>query len=357
MKNHSIVLSNRKPKTRIVIAGAGAIGGLIGGCLSRTGVDVWLIDPWREHIEAMQTSGLRLEEPDGVSAISVKAMHTSEISRLKKVNIVLLCVKSQDTAAMLTLVKPLLVEDGFVVSCQNGINEASISSVVGPSATLGCVIHIGATLIGPGHVKRLRRGGRFVLGEYSGGMTKRLKALATLLSLCAETEVTMDLRGERWAKLAENCAGNPLLALTGYTTQELGRNQAATHVRRALIRELVLVAEACGEHVKPILGIQPEVWKIPLSVAVADIDHGFTERAKVLRSARSSMSYDAEHGRPMEIDALNGYIVTKGRETGIETPINAIVVSMIRDMENGFLKPDPQNLAALATVVKADISE
>ena len=356
MKKRPINLTEEEHMAKIAVVGAGAIGSLIGGYLTKAGAHVWLVDPWREHVEAMQTRGLLLEEPDGVSTIKVKAIHISEIRRLGKADTVLLSVKSQYTMATLTVVKPLLVKDGCVVSCQNGINEDVISSIVGPSATFGCVIHLGATLIGPGHVKRLRRGGCLVIGEYIGGVTERLKALATLLSVCAETRVTEDLRGERWTKLAENSAGNPLLALTGYTTQELDGNRAATPVRRALVRELILVAEACGVHVKPILGIQPAVWKAPLSVGLAEIERGFSERAKVMVSARSSMSYDMEQGRPMEIDALNGYIVAKGRDVGIETPVNAVVVSMIRDMENGLLKPDPKNLSALAVVVNASVS-
>jgi len=92
----------------IAVAGAGAIGSLMGGCLARAGADVWLIDPWREHIEAIQTGSLRLEEPDGMSTVSVKAVHTSEIDRLEKIDIGLLSVKSQDTIAISPLLDPSL---------------------------------------------------------------------------------------------------------------------------------------------------------------------------------------------------------------------------------------------------------
>jgi 2-dehydropantoate 2-reductase len=345
-------LSENMRSLKVAVAGAGAIGSLIGGRLTEAGVDVWLVDSWREHVKTMQNGGLRLEGPSTTSTIGVKAVHTSEIDRLEPIDIILLSVKSYDTLPMVKLLKSHLNRNAFVVSCQNGMNEETIASVVGPSSTLGCIIYLGASLLAPGHVKQLRRGGRFMAGEYTGGVTKRIKTLGTLLSLCADTTITDDLRGERWAKLADNCTGNPLLAITGYTARELHADQAGTPIRRALIREIVLVAEALGERVKPILAVSADLWKIPLSVSVPEINQGFSLRAKVLVNARSSMSYDMEQGRPLEIDALNGYVLKKGREIGVETPVNAALVSMTRNLSQGIFKPDPKNLAILLEVVE-----
>jgi 2-dehydropantoate 2-reductase len=350
--SHRCDLAEGLRKLRIVVAGTGAIGSVIGGCLSRAGADVWLVGPWREHIRALQEEGLRMEDPDGVSTVKVKALHTSEIHRLEKADIVLLGVKSYDTAFMVTLVKPCLNKNAFVVSCQNGMNEEIISSMVGPSATLGCVIHMGATLMGPGHVRKSGRGGGLVIGEYTGGVTKRLETLALLLSVCAETTVTSNLRGERWVKLAQNSIGNPLLALTGYTSRQLHADKASTPVRRAILRELVLVAEALGETLKPMFGVRSELWKMSGSVELPAIEQGFSESARLLADGRSSMSYDLEQGRRMEIEALNGYVVRKGREAGIETPVNMAVVSMIQDLQNGRLKPHPRNLERLLDVIQ-----
>ena len=180
----------------IAVAGVGAIGAMIGGYLSRSMSNVWLIDSWWEHVRAMQRDGLHLEEQGVVTPVEVKALHASEIDRLKGVDILLVAVKSYDTAAMVSVVKPYLKPGAFAVSCQNGINEETIASILGPSATLGCLINWGAILVGLGHVKRLTRGGNFVVGEPDGRVTDRVKNLALLLSACAQTTITENLWGD-----------------------------------------------------------------------------------------------------------------------------------------------------------------
>jgi 2-dehydropantoate 2-reductase len=334
----------------IAVAGVGAIGAVIGGCLSRSMPNVWLIDSWWEHVRALQRHGLCLEEHGTATQIEVKALHSSEIGRLKGLDILLIAVKSYDTAAMVSLVKPCLKAVAFAVSCQNGINEETIASILGPYATLGCLINWGAILVGPGHVKRLTQGGNFVVGELDGKETDRVKDLALLLSACAQTKITDNLWGERWSRLAQNCIGNPLLTLTGYSVQELHAQEKVTLLLRTIILELINVAEAFGHRLVPIFDIQPEVWKTPVFKHVPAIEEAFSRHARALGNQRSSMDYDLEHGRPLEIDYLNGYIVRKGEEVGVSTPINRGIVAMVKDLERGLIQPGPENLATLLTI-------
>ena len=337
---------------RIVVAGAGAIGSVIGGSLTRAGVDIWFIDPWLDHVRALQAHGLFLQDPDTTSLIRVKALHMSEADALRDIDILLVCVKSYDTASTVSLLKPCLRPGAFAVSCQNGINEDTIASILGASFTLGCVIHLGATLMGPGHAKRLRRGGHFVVGELDGKVTERVKSLALLLSSCTETIITDNLRGHRWVKLAYNSSGNPLLALTGYTVQELYAQEKATPLIRAIILELIRVAEACGHRVEPIHGIPAEIWKTDVFTRVDAIEEAFREHARVLGNRRSSMVYDLEQGRPMETDFLNGYVARKGEDVGVATPVNRAIAEMVYNLEQGRVRPDPATLVPLLALVE-----
>jgi 2-dehydropantoate 2-reductase len=337
---------------RIAVAGAGAIGSVIGGSLTRAGADVWFVDPWLDHVRALQAHGLFLQDPDTTSSIRVKALHISEADALRDIDILLVCVKSYDTASTVSLLKPCLRPGAFAVSCQNGINEDTIASILGASFTLGCVIHLGAMLMGPGHAKRLRRGGHFVVGELDGKVTERVKSLALLLSSCAETIITDNLRGHRWVKLAYNSSGNPLLALTGYTVQELYAQEKAIPLIRAIILELIRVAEACGHRLEPIHGIPAEIWKTNVFTRVDAIEVAFREHARVLGNRRSSMVYDLEQGRPMETDFLNGYVARKGEDVGVATPVNRAIAEMLYNLEQGRVRPHPTTLVPLLALVE-----
>lgn len=147
-------------KKKIVVVGAGAIGGYAGGHMARGGEDVTLIDPWPEHVDHMNRHGLRL---DGVTrqeccVVPVKAIHLTEVQALAKsrpVDIAFICVKSYDTEWATALIAQYLAPDGFVVSLQNCMNEETVARVAGAERTLGCIASIvAAELVAPGHIQR-----------------------------------------------------------------------------------------------------------------------------------------------------------------------------------------------------------
>src|SRR5205807_3967160 len=193
--------------TRIGIVGAGAIGCVVGGLLTKAGRDVTLIDQWPEHIEAMKTRGLRLSGTCGDHTIPVRALHLHEVQGLREpFDLAFVAVKSYDTewATQLGLAY-LRRPGGVVVDFQNGINDERVAAVAGRERTLGCVITIGAGLYEPGHVIRTDEGGAFKIGELDGRDTERARRLVEALNHAAPTNLTTNLFGERWSKLAVNC--------------------------------------------------------------------------------------------------------------------------------------------------------
>src|SRR5262249_20655435 len=141
---------------RIAIIGAGAIGSVVGGMLTKSGRDVTLIDQWPEHVEAMRRQGLRLSGTCGDHVIRVKAMHVHELQSVSKpFDAAFVAVKSYDTEWATALVLPYLAQpDGHVVDFQNDINYERVAAVAGRQRTLGCVITIGARLYEAGRVLR-----------------------------------------------------------------------------------------------------------------------------------------------------------------------------------------------------------
>src|SRR5215831_11981261 len=210
--------------TRIGIIGAGAIGCVVGGLLTKAGCDVTLIDQWPEHVEVMKTRGLRLSGTCGEHLIPVRALHLHEAQSIgEPFDAVFISVKSYDTewATQLGLAY-LRAPGGVVVDFQNGINDERVAAVVGRERSLGCVILIGAGMYEGGHAIRTDTGQvGFYIGELDGRDTPRAQELARLLSDVALTKVTTNLWGQRWSKLAVNCMGNALAGLSGLGSAEL----------------------------------------------------------------------------------------------------------------------------------------
>jgi 2-dehydropantoate 2-reductase len=145
---------------RIGIVGAGAIGCVVGGLLTKAGRDVTLIDQWPEHVETMRRQGLRLSGTCGEHTVKVKALHLHEAQGLAEpFDAVFVAVKAYDTEWATALGAAYLgVPDGVVVDFQNGMNDERVAAVAGRGRTLGCVITIGAGLYEPGHAMRTDAG-------------------------------------------------------------------------------------------------------------------------------------------------------------------------------------------------------
>ena len=141
---------------RIGIIGAGAIGSVVGGMLTRAGHDVTLIDQWPEHVEKMRKEGLRLSGTCGDHVVRVKALHIYEAQSIAEpFDAVFISVKSYDTEWAASLgVQYLKKPNGVMVDFQNGINDDRVARVAGKHRALGCVITISASMYEPGHAMR-----------------------------------------------------------------------------------------------------------------------------------------------------------------------------------------------------------
>src|SRR5262245_3730402 len=194
-------------RERIVMLGAGAVGGYVGGHLALHGHDVTLIDFWSENIEAIRKNGLELSgmTPEERQVSHPKTMHMHDAASLAKqapVDIAFVAMKSYDTEWVTQLIKPYLAPGGYVVSLQNCINEERIANIVGWGRTLGCIAsRISVELFEPGKIRRQAPKGAashtvFRVGEVHGLATERAKRVAELLGVVDGAKVTSNLRSE-----------------------------------------------------------------------------------------------------------------------------------------------------------------
>jgi 2-dehydropantoate 2-reductase len=341
---------------RFGIVGAGAIGCVVGGLLTKAGRNVTLIDQWPEHVESMKRVGLRLSGTCGDHLIPVKALHIHEAQSVgEPFDAVFIAVKSYDTEWAthlgLTYLRP---STGMVVDFQNGINDERVAAIAGPERTLGCVITISAGLYEAGHAMRSDTGALgFKIGEHDGRDTPRARELVEVMNAVAPTQLTQNLWGERWSKLAINCMVNPVCGLSGLGSMEARTQPEVQLISIQLGAEVIQVGRACGYEVEPIYGIAAQRFVDAAAgrgVEATQADMAASGRSR--GGGRPSMLQDVMRGRRTEIDHLNGYVARRGSQVGVKTPFNDAIVELVNSFAVGTLRPDPKHLEPLLRMLR-----
>lgn len=297
--------------------GAGAMGCLYGGLLAEAGVDVSLVDVLREHVDAINAKGLHITGVSGDRVVRVPA--TTNPETVGRVELVLLFVKSYDTAKAMRDSMPLIGGDTYVLTLQNGLgNLKAIAESVGAGRVLGGTTSHGSTLVGPGEIRHAGVGPTVVgaLDRGSRGMAEKVADTFNRAGLL--TRVSDDVRGDVWGKVLINLGINALTALTGLRNGQLLEVPELRRLMRLAVEEGMRVADADG-------------------VDLAPIDHvaHVYEVAEATAANRSSMLQDVERGRRTEIDALNGAVVGLGERLGVETPVNRALTALVKGQEHG----------------------
>ena len=336
---------------KLAVLGAGAIGSNIGAYLTRAGWDITLIDPWPAHVEAMRHPGLKVTAQDEEFTVKVKAIHLGDVATLREqFDAVFLSVKSYDSVWATKFIEPYLKPAGILLPAQNSINEDWVAPVIGYTRVIGCVVTLGAALYEPGHVTRTSSPSRsaFALGELNGMITSRLQELVKVLAPVGPTRATANLWGERWAKLIVNCMANALAGITGMNNEDLRASAEVFSIAVKVAGEALTVAAALGVQVEPVGGLPArEYLDAARGVGLEDLRRKRVEAGRSVGAGRPSLLQDMLKGRRTEVDYLNGYVVRKGREVGVPTPMYQAIVEVTKRMEAGELKPDRANLQLL----------
>lgn len=344
---------------RLVVLGAGAVGGYVGGQLARAGFCVSLVDPWAEHVDHINAHGIRLADPLGEVVVRAEAMHLHEVQSFVRdpVDIAFICTKSYDTAWTAKMIRPYLKPNGIVVSVQNSINEEEIAAIVGPDRTLGCIAStISVAVTGPGSIQRARTPGGasytvFRVGEMHGRLTPRAAMVADILSSVDSAKVTPNLWGERWAKLVTNSMHHGILGAGGVSDHGLMQNPQTRSLAIRCAGEAIRVAQALGHDLEPILRMAPSLWCAAAdgdAKALTELDAGWVkwmERSK--EPHFGSIGHDLAHGRRTEIDYTCGYVAMKGQQVGQPAPTHAALTALVKRVERGELARGVQNLEPL----------
>lgn len=328
---------------KILIWGAGAIGGTLGAHLARSGHQITLVDRVAAHVDAINSQGLTITGPIAEFDVKVPAFTPETIDG--DFETILLCVKAQHTETATRDLQSHLAEHGVVVSFQNGLNELVIANVLGRERTLGCFVNFGADYIEPGVIHYGGRGA-LVLGELNGAITPRLQALhQTVLDFEAQASITTNIWGYLWSKLAY---GTQLFA-TALTNESIADALALPAYRplfTALAKEVLGVAQARGVQPESFNGFDPSAFmpnaNAALSEASLDEMVAFNRRSA---KTHSGIWRDlAVRKRRTEVDAQLGPIVTLAAEVGVSMPLVACLIELIHDIEDGRRQQTLANL-------------
>ena len=298
---------------KIAVLGAGAMGSLYGAKLSANGKnEVHLIDVWKEHIDAVNSNGLQMEEGDDVLLYENLKGHTSS-EETGVCDLVLVFVKSTVTKTAVESNAAVFGPDTVALTLQNGLgNIEQISSVIGAERVIAGTTAHGATMLSPGKIRHAGKG-KTIIGELGGHESDRIRKMAAVLEDAGmETVISGNVLGRVWDKLLVNVGINALTGITKLYNGQLLDYPEIEELLEKAVSEGVAVARAKGIR----LGFDDPVAHTK-------------DLCRATAANKSSMLQDILNGRQTEIEMMNGAIVREGKALGIETPVNLALTNLI----------------------------
>ncbi len=296
---------------RVLVHGAGAVGGYFGALLARGGHDVTLVARGA-NLAALQRDGLTVRLPDGAFRVApVRAV--AEPTLAPRPDLVLVCVKSYDTAAAAAALRPAVGPDTIVLSLQNGIeNEDVLAHALGLPPLMVALTRIGVELTAPGEVTYSGRG-EILFGEVDGRESLRARRVAEALAAAGiPYQLRRDILVAAWEKLAWNAGFNAVTALTQTTVAEALALPATRELIVGAMEEVDAVATALGVPVR----------RRRTEAVLADSVSGLPDFV-------TSMLQDLRRSRRLEHDAINGAVVRAAARAGVAVPVNRILVALL----------------------------
>jgi len=302
------------------IIGAGAVGGFYGALLTRAGSDVTFIARGA-HLEAIRQNGLRVSGPLG--DFTVRAAAESDPSKVGRVDVVMLAVKTYDNDAALPMLTALVGPETVVLTLQNGVDSPEqVASVVGEGATLAGPTYIAAAIEGPGVIRQTGTHRRVVFGEYFGPrreVTDRVRRIERVMQAAdIHAEAVADARTPLWEKFVYLAPFASFTAAARLPIGPLWEDEATRETFLSAVAEVEAVARATG------VGIGADA-RSRIAAYIASIPP----------STRSSMLIDLSQGKRIEVESLTGSVVRRGQAVGVPTPMMAALYAVLKPHREG----------------------
>jgi len=304
---------------KIAIIGCGAMGSVYAGLMADAGNEVWAVDTWKEHVDAINRDGLRVEGKSGDRTVRLRA--TTDGAEVGPCDLVIVATKASGVASAARTALSMTRPDTVILTIQNGLGAADRIAEAIPTSQvmLGVVGGFGASMKGPGHAHH--NGMELVrLGEMDGGETERLGRVVKVWEGAGfAARGYPDIHQMIWEKLICNCTFSGPCCLTGLTVGQILDSADVWPIARACAAEADTVARTKG-----------------IALGFDDVEAYVRAFGAKIRGAKPSMLQDHEARRPSEIDAINGAIPVEAAKIGLSAPTNATIAGLIRARESGF---------------------
>ena len=294
---------------RILVFGAGSIGSLIGGLLSRK-YDVTLLGR-KKHMDEMKKNGLK------ITGKTNNVFYPKTATKISgKYDLIILTVKAYDTEESMEILKPIIDSNTVILSLQNGLgNEEIIVNSRGNKGVLRGITNHGVIFVKPGEIHHSGMG-ETVIGEIDGKTTERIKKICSIFnSVGIKTRISNDIKKDVWSKTIINSAINPITAITGLKNGYLLKILGLTKLMEQVCIEGMRVANKSG------VFFDFDVFEKTKKIASLTVNN------------KSSMLQDLQNRKKTEIDFINGAIVEIGKKHGIDTPLNSMLTGMVKVLE------------------------
>jgi 2-dehydropantoate 2-reductase len=301
---------------KIAIVGTGAMGSVYAALLGTAGHEIWAIDAWQAHVDAIGANGLRLEGASGDRTVRLHA--TTDAKEVGPCDLVIIATKVMHVAQAAEATKALLGKNTLVLSIQNGLGGPDTAArVLGRERVLvGVVGGFGASMKGPGHAHH--NGWELVrLGEFAGPVSPRLERIAEVWrSGGFKVKCFDDIDQLVWEKLICNVCYSGTCAITERTLIEVIDDPDVWKVASGCAKEAFAVAKARG-----------------VKLEIDDCVEYVRAFGVKMPNARPSMLLDHMAGRASEIDAINGAIPPAAEAEGGTAPYNEVISGLVRGKE------------------------
>lgn len=302
---------------KIAVVGTGAMGCVYAGLLAEAGNEVWAVDVWREHVDAINSEGLRLEGASGDRVIPLRA--TTDPAEVGPCDLVVVATKAAHVAAAAQSLGPLLESDTPILTIQNGLGSAEriAQAIESKNILVGVAGGFGASMRGPGHAHH--NGMELIrLGEMHGPATPRLEAVAQTWSDAKFNVKTFDDIDQLvWEKFICNVTFSGPCTVLERTVGEIMGDEHAWRVALGCGVEAYEAGRAKG-----------------VNFSFDDPERYIRDFGSKIPNARPSMLLDYLAGRHGEIDSINGMVPAVAKQVGTQAPFNEVIVSLVKAKES-----------------------
>jgi 2-dehydropantoate 2-reductase len=335
-----------------LVVGCGGVGGITAAQLIEAGHAVTGVTTNPAILAAVEARGFELR---GDGALRQVQGEIASAAPDRAFDYVLLATQPPDVERAARAALPSLAKDGLMVCFQNGLCEARVAAIAGPDRVVGAVVAWGAAMPEPGVYDRTAAGG-FTIGRLDGSADPRVDTLARALEAVGPVEITKNLPGKRWSKLAINCAISALGTIAGDRLGSLLQHRFVRRLALEIMTEAVAVAEREGVRLEKVSGTFDLSWMaLTEEERVSQGSPSLVAKHAMLlavglryRRMRSSMLAAIERGRTPAVDFLNGEVIDRARVLGMPAPFNTRAREMVWDIAGGKKKPSFELLRELA---------